>query len=194
MKRPRGVQPPRRPPSRAKKKRLLKAREALLELDKDVAMREELLPKVEEHTKVQERLLALEALRERHREMQARQKEDAVREQAIEASISRTKKMIDDLHISQSRQKEIASCPQEEKRCKIELADLVRQRELQKELDGLLARKNAQEERLARLRSEAAIARTGMEGLQSIEEKEAAAAPPGQGSGYARQRVKPCSG
>ena len=91
-----------------------------------------------------------------------------------QASISRTKKMIDDLHISQFRLKEIASCPQEEKRCKIKLAEIVRQRELQKELDGLLARRKVLDERLARLKGEAAAARAEMESLQSIEEKEAA--------------------
>jgi len=156
------------------RKAFAESQRRLQELNKDAAMREELLPKEEEHTKLQARLLALEALRDRHSEMQARQKEDAVREQAIEASISRTKKMIDDLLVSQLRLKEIASCPEEEKSCKMKLAEIVRQRELQKELDGLLARKNAQEERLARLKSQAAQARSEMEGLQSIEEKETA--------------------
>ena len=146
----------------------------LLELDKDVAMLEELRPKEEEHTKLQAQLLALEALRDSHSEMQARQKEDAVREQAIVASISRTKKRIEDLYVASSRLKEIATCPQEEKRCRIELAEIVRQRELQKELDGLLGRKKAQEERQDRLKSQASEARCGVEALQSIEEKEAA--------------------
>ncbi len=144
----------------------------LLELDKDAAMREELLPREEEHTKLQARLLALEGLRDKHNEMQARQKEEAIREQAIGANLSRTKTLIDDLHKSRARREEIAYCPEEEKRCKSELAELVRQRELQKELDGLLARNSAQEERLARLRSEAAKARAEMESLLCIEEKE----------------------
>ena len=137
------------------------------------------LPREEEHTKLQARLLALEGLRDKHSEMQARLKEEAVREQAIVANLSRTKKLIDDLYKARTRREEIASCREEEKRCKSELAELVRQRELQKELEGLLARKNAQEERLARLKSEAEKARGELEGLGRIEEKEAAAAPPG---------------
>lgn len=137
-------------------------------------MLEELQPKEEEHTKLQVQLLALETLRDRHNEMQARQKEDAIREQATAASLSRTKKMIDELHISQSRLKEIASCPEDEKKIKIELAEIVRQRDLQKELDGLLARRKVLDERLARLKGEAAAARAEMESLQSIEEREAA--------------------
>jgi len=155
------------------KKAFAESQRRLLELDKDAAMREELLPREEEHTTLQASLLALEALRDKHNEMQARQKEEAVREQAIGANLSRTKTLIDDLHKSRARQKEIASCQEEEKRCKSELAEQVLQRELQKELDGLLARNNAQEERLARLRSEAAKARAEMEPLQVIEEKEA---------------------
>ena len=161
------------------KKALAESQRRLLELDRDAAMLEELRPREEEHTKLQAQLLALEGLRDKHSEMQARLKEEAVREQAIEANLSRTKMLIDDLYKARARLEEIASCREEEKRCKSELAELMRQRELQKELEGLLARKNAQEERLARLKSEAAEARVELEGLGRIEEKEAAAAPPG---------------
>lgn len=141
-------------------------------MERDAAMRVELLPKEEEHTKLQAQLLALEGLRDNHSEMQARLKEEAVREQAIDANLSRTKKLIDDLYIARSRLEEIAYCREEEKRCKSELEEQSRQRELQKELDGLLARKNALDVRLARLKSEAEKARGELEGLGRIEEKE----------------------
>ncbi len=156
------------------KKAFAESQRKFQELDRDAAKLEGLLPQEEEHTNLQVQLLALEALRDRHSEMQARQKEDAVREQAIASNLSRTKKMIDDLHLAKSRLKDIASCQEDEKRCKIELAKIVRQKELQKELDGLQARRNVQDERLARLKGEAALARVEMESLQSIEEKEAA--------------------
>jgi exonuclease SbcC len=156
------------------KKAFAESQRILLELDRDAANLEGLLPQEEEHTKLQSQLLSLEALRDRHNEMQARQKEDAIREQAMQASISRTKKMIDDLHIAESRLKEIASCQEEENRCKSKQEELVWHRELQKELDGLQARRNVLEERLARLKREAAAARAELESLQSIEEKEAA--------------------
>ncbi|MFA6372592.1 MAG: SMC family ATPase [Methanothrix sp.] len=155
------------------KKAFAESQRSLQELDIDVATLEELRPGELEHTNLQVQLLALEALRDRYSEMQARQKEEAIREQAMQASISRTKKMIDNLHIAEFRLKEIASCPEEEKRCKSKREELVMQRDLQKELDGRLAQKNVQEERLARLKSEAARARAEMESLQSIEEKEA---------------------
>ncbi len=154
------------------KKALAESQRRLQELNRDAAMRDELLPGEEEHTKLQARLLALEALRDKHSEMQARLKEEAVREQAMAANLSRTKKLIDDLYIARARVREIASCRDEEKRCRSDLAELMRQRELQKELEGLLARKNAQEERLARLKSEAEKARSELEGLGRIEEKE----------------------
>ena len=48
------------------KKAFAESQRRLLELDKDAAMREELLPKEEEHTKLQARLLALENLRDKH--------------------------------------------------------------------------------------------------------------------------------
>ena len=54
------------------KKALAESQRRLLELDKDAAMREELLPREEEHTRLQARLLALEGLRDKHSEMQAR--------------------------------------------------------------------------------------------------------------------------
>jgi exonuclease SbcC len=156
------------------KKAFAESQRSLQELDIDAAKLEELRPRELEHTKLQSQLLSLESLRDRHGEMLARQNGDAIREQAIAASISRTKKMVDDLHIAQSRLKEIVSCPEEEKRCKDTQAEQIGQRELQKELDGLLARRNVLDERLARLKGEAAVARAEMENLQSIDEKEAA--------------------
>ncbi len=57
--------------------------------------------------------------------------------------------------------------------CKSELAELSRQRQLQTDLEGLLARKNGQVERLARLKSEAEKARRDLEALGNIEEREA---------------------
>ena len=85
------------------KKALAESQRRLLELDRDAAMREELLPREEEHTKLQAQLLALEGLRDKHSEMQARLKEEAVREQAIVANLSRTKKLIDDLYVARTR-------------------------------------------------------------------------------------------
>jgi len=51
------------------------------------------------------------------------------------------------------------------------LAELSRQRQLQTDLEGLLARKTGQVERLARLKSEAGKARQDLEALGNIEER-----------------------
>jgi exonuclease SbcC len=155
------------------KKAFAESQKRLRALDQDDAMLEELRPREEERTRLQARFMALEGLRDRYFEMQTRLKEEAVREQAIDANQSRLNLLIDELHKARIRRDEIASCREEENRCKSELAELMRQRELQKELEGLRARENAQEERLARLKSEAAGAREELEGLGRIEEKEA---------------------
>ena len=155
------------------KKALAESRRSLLDLGRDAAMLEELRPREDEHTQLQGRLLALEGLRDRHNEMRSRLKEEAVREQAIDFNLSRTRTLIGDLHKALARRGEIASCRKEETRFKIELAELSRQRQLQTDLDGLLARKRGQEEHLARLKSEAGKARRDLEALGNIEEREA---------------------
>lgn len=155
------------------KKAYAESQRRLQELDGDAAIREELRPREEEHTRLQAQIQALEGLRDKYFDMQARRKEEAVREQAIDANQSRLNMLIDELYKARTRREEIASCQEDEKRCKSELAELLRHRELQKELDGLLARKRAIEERLARLKSEAARAHEEIEGLGRIEEKEA---------------------
>ena len=155
------------------KKALAESQRTLLDLERDASTLEELRPREEEHTKLQAKFLALEGLRDKHSEMQARQKEEAVREQAIDANLSRTRMLIGDLHKARARLEEIASCREEEKRCKSEMAELSRQKQLQTDLEGLLARKNGQVERLARLKSEAEKARGDLQALGNIEEREA---------------------
>jgi exonuclease SbcC len=155
------------------KKALAESRRTLQELEKEAKMLESLLPKEKEHSELQIRISALESLRDRHSEMQSRQKEDAVREHAVASSLARMKKMVGNLHSAAARLKEIDSCPEEEKRCRSRQQELVRAREMALELDGLLARKKALDERQDRLKGEAAKARAEMESLQSIEEREA---------------------
>lgn len=159
--------------TQGEKRALAESRRSLLDLGQDAAMLEELRPREDEHAKLQGRILALEGLRDRHNEMQARLKEEAVREQAIDSNLSRTRTLIGDLHKALARLEEIASCREEETGLKIELAELSRQRQLQTDLEGLLARKTGQVERLARLKSEAGKARQDLETLGNIEEREA---------------------
>ena len=155
------------------KKALADSRRTLQELERGAKMLKDLLPKEKEHSELLVRLSSLESLRDRHSELQSRQKEDAVRMQAVASSLSRLKKLFEDLRSAEARLKEIQSCPDEEKRCRSRQQELVKERERAMELDGLLVRRKALDERLDRLKGEAAKARTEMEGLQSIEEREA---------------------
>ena len=75
----------------------------LLELDKDSALLDELKPKEAEHAKVQTLLLDLEGLRDKHNDLQTRQKEETVRQEALLANLARTKKAIEDLHEARAR-------------------------------------------------------------------------------------------
>ena len=144
----------------------------LLELDKDSALLDELKPKEAEHVKVQTLLLDLEGLRDKHNDLQTRQKEETVRQEALLANLARTKKAIEDLHEARARLWEIAPCLEEEKRLKGELAELSIQREKQKELEGFTSRKVALESHRDKLDREMAKARQQLEKLGSLEQKE----------------------
>ena len=156
------------------KKAFAESQRRLLELDKDAAMREELLPKEEEHTKLQARLLALEGLRDKHSEMQARQKEEAVREQAIVANLSRTKKLIDDLHKAQCQARGDCILPGGRKEVQERAGGACPAKRAAKGAGRTAGTKECSWKSVwPGCRSEAAKARAEMESLQSIEEKEA---------------------
>jgi exonuclease SbcC len=157
----------------AEKKAFFESEKKLAELEQDGALLEQLRPGEEEHTRLQARLAALEELRDRYEQMQTRHKELTVRRQATDANLSRTRKQIDDLNTAQLRLMEIACCREEEKKRKSELLALAEQRQKQVDLEGLLARKEAQEARLARLQSEVEKAGAQMQSLGNIEKREA---------------------
>ena len=140
----------------------------LSELGRDYALLDELKPKEMEYANMQTFLIDLEKLRDKHGELQTCLKEETVRREAILANLARTKKAIGDLHIAQTKLYEIAPFLEEEKRLKVELAELTMQKEKQKELEGLTSRKVALDSRRARLESEAAKARNEMENLGSL--------------------------
>ena len=111
-------------------------------------------------------------MRDKHNELQTRQKEETVRQEALLANLARTKKAIEDLHEARARLWEIAPCLEEEKRLKGELVELSIQREKQKELEGFTSRKVALESRRARLEGEMAKTRQELEKLGSLEQRE----------------------
>jgi len=155
----------------AEKKALAENQKMLLELERNAAEREDLRPQEEEHIRLQGRAVALEELRDRHREVQTKIKEETVLEQSIKTSHSRAVKLRDDLLSAKIRLQEISGCREEETRLKDELSELSRQKERKKELDGLLARMRGIEERLARLKSEAERAEVQIHSLGDIDER-----------------------
>ena len=155
------------------KKALSESQRRLQELVKDEADRETLLPKEVEHGRLQERLATLEDLRDRYRDLQTEIKQLLVRVQSVEAALDRATGQRQDLRRSSIRLEEIAYCREEETLSRDELARLVEQKEKQKVLEGLQARKRTVEERLAQRRSEAEKASREMEALGDLKEREA---------------------
>ena len=155
------------------RKALAESERRLQELERDAAERTELKPLEEEHNRLQDRLVSLEELRDRHREMQGRIKEETVRVQSTGSALSRAKNLRDDLLRAKTRLQEISGCQEEETRQRDALAEQSRQREMKKEMDGLSARRGGIEERLGRLKVEAEKAQEEIGNLGDIEEREA---------------------
>jgi len=91
----------------------------------------------------------------------------------VEEKLARAVRLRTDLLRDKARLEEISSCREEEIRCRDELEHLLREREKQKEIEGLQTRKSGLEERLALRKSEADRARAEMEALKDIEAREA---------------------
>ena len=123
-------------------------------MEKDAAERKALLPREEEFIRLQEKLAALEDLRDKYRDLQSEIKEALAHKQSVETDLTRNLKLQEDLGRARARLAEIAHCREEEVKRREELSILSRQKEKQKEQESLQARKSSLEERLARRRSE----------------------------------------
>ncbi len=155
------------------RKALAEGQSNLQHLEKDAAEREALLSKEEEYILLQDRLAALEKARDRHRDLQSDIRQTQSREQSVEERLARAVRLRTDLLRDKARWEEISSCREEEILCRDELADLLREKEKQKEIEDLQARESGLEERLALRRSEAERGRAEMEALKEIEAREA---------------------
>jgi len=154
------------------RKALAEGQSNLQHLEKDAAEREALLSKEEEYILLQDRLAALEKARDRHRDLQSDIRQTQSREQSVEERLARAVRLRTDLLRDKARWEEISSCREEEILCRDELADLLREKEKQKEIEDLQVKKSGLEERLALRRSEAEGARAEMEALKDIEARE----------------------
>lgn len=143
-------------------------------LRKDAASLEELKAKEQEHAEVQIQLGRLEGLRDRHAELSARIRQEAVRLGGTEENLVRTGAAIRELLLAQDRLAEIAPCREEARHLDAERKLLEHERERQKTLEGLTAQSQALESRRARLESEAAGIRRELVSFEKLEEQEAA--------------------
>jgi len=155
------------------RKALAESHSSLQHLEKDAAERESLLIREEEYILLQDRLAALEKVRDRHRDLQSDIRQVRSQVQSAEERLARAVRLRGDLLRDKARLEEISSCREEEIRCRDHLAYLLREKEKQKEIEGLQARKSGLEERLALRRSEGERARAEMEALKDIEPREA---------------------
>jgi len=155
------------------RKALAESQSSLQHLEKDAAERESLLIRDEEYILLQDRLAALEKARDRHRDLQSDISQVRSQVQSAEEKLARAVRLRMDLLRDKARLEEISSCREEEIRCRDEWAYLLREKEKQKEIEGLQVRKSGLEERLDCRRSEGERARAEMEALKDIEPREA---------------------
>lgn len=158
---------------KAERRSLEEGRMRLLGLEKDASERDVILPGEEEYRRLEERIVALEDLRDRHRDLQAAVMAEVAKEQSTRVNLSRAISLRADLLLSRKRLQEIAGCHEEEQRRRQELTKLTRQMQMQKELVDLLSRKAGIDQRLAERKVEAQAARGENDALGEIDEKEA---------------------
>ncbi len=155
------------------RKALRETEKRLLSLQKDEAQLEDLEAEENEHAKVQALLNRLVDLRDKHAMLRAGLKEETVRLGATSTNLARAERSIQDLLKAKARLEAIAPCKEESMRLERELEELGRERERQKELDGLTSRRIALEDRKARLEVEEVAARSELDRLADLDSREA---------------------
>lgn len=144
----------------------------LVQLERDRARLDELLPQEEEYKEVQMLLARLEELREKYAKISLSQKEDAIRLEGARSNLVRADRSIEDLQRASARYEELCPAIEEEKRLKVEQTKLSGEKERQRELDLLESQKKALAGRIAALREAAAKIRENLLGLGDLEGRE----------------------
>ncbi len=157
----------------SERKALQENERRLLSLHKDEAQLVELKVKEKEHGEVQALLHSLEDQRDRYAVLQASLKEEAVRLSAMSANLIRTEAAIQDLLKARVRMEAILPRKEEAMMLERELADMGRQRERQRELEGLSSQKDTLQGRKARLEGEETAARRELNDLVDLDRQEA---------------------
>ena len=125
-----------------------------------------------EYQAIQLAFSQLEALRDKHVELQSSLEKEILRQTSVESNLSRAQLIINELMKAKAKMEDIAPLLDESKRLQDELASLSYQRELQKELNGLVDRKRALEIRFHKLDGERTIVRREIAALGDLEARE----------------------
>lgn len=144
----------------------------LTQMQKEKALLDEIRPAEDDYGRTQAALADLERLRDLHGSLQTRLKEGTARLAGTDSSLGLMKSAVCDLLKARARLEEILPCKDDYERLQSEKADLILQREKQKELDGLYSRRNLVEGRRVRLEEDANAARKELESLKGLGDQE----------------------
>lgn len=154
------------------KKMLLENISRLTQMRKEEALLGEIRPAEEEYRQIQAMLADLERLRDLHNDLQTRLKEEMVRLAGTESSLVRLKSAICDLLNARARLEDILPAKESYRRLQAEMAELIVQREKQREKDDLSARHDSLESRRSRLEAEATAVRKELDDLKDLSDLE----------------------
>lgn len=154
------------------KKMLLENISRLTQMRKEEALLGEIRPAEEEYRQIQAMLADLERLRDLHNDLQTRLKEEMARLAGTESSLARLKSAICDLLNARARLEDILPAKESYRRLQAEMAELIVQRERQKEKDDLSARHDSLESRRSRLEAEATVAKKELDSLKDLSNQE----------------------
>ncbi len=153
---------------------LLKEKEGrLFSLLKDRETLEEMRPQELEYCEVKSRLDNLEKKRDEHLELQTHLKGERIRLGSLEAAAARTEAALKGLEAAGARLDQILPLKDEHRRLQEEMSEILRQRDLHKEIEGLRSRRSALEARSQKLTMQASAVHQEMKKLGDIEALEA---------------------
>lgn len=125
-----------------------------------------------EYKDVSASFVKLEALKDRHSELQTTIKGERIRLDSVETNLSRVETSIKQLHEARTRVSQLQPLVNEQERLQEEVVGLYRQKDLLKEFDGLVSRKAAIDRRSMKLANEKATLQEHLAALGDLDDRE----------------------
>ena len=154
------------------KRTIQDSKERLESLMKERLALEEILHLETEYQDISASFAKLETLRDRHTELQTSIKGEKIRLDSVYSNLSRAERAIKQLQEAQTRTSQLKSLLDEHERLQEELAGLRCQKDLLKELDGLISRQDAIEARSLNLANEKTTMQEQLTHLGNLESRE----------------------